>query len=81
MWSKDFGIDFKNNFNNFQRIIYHTQKRWNESYWMITCKTYILALMKLNFFNKKMLWIIIITVIEACVAIDTSKMIYNDCYM
>jgi hypothetical protein len=42
---------------------------------MITCKTYILALMKLMFFGKKMLWIIIIIAIKACVAIDTSKKI------
>ncbi len=40
---------------------------------MITCKTYILALMKFNFFWKKMLWIIIIITIKVCVAIDISK--------
>jgi len=39
---------------------------------MITCKTYILALMKLFFLWKKVLWIIIIIAIIACVAIDTS---------
>jgi hypothetical protein len=40
--------------------------------------------MKFNFFWKKVLWIIIIIAIEACVAIDTSQknqMIYNECYM
>ncbi len=65
----------KKKFYNFQKIIYHTKKKWKESYWMITCKTYILALMKLMFFGKKMLWIIIIIAIKACVAIDTSKKI------
>jgi hypothetical protein len=71
MWSKEFGIDFKRKLYSFQRIIYHTKKRWKESYWMITCKTYILALMKFRFFWKKVLWIIIIIAIEACVVIDT----------
>jgi len=74
MWSKEFGIDFKIKFYNFQRIVYHTKKRWKESYWMITCKTYILALMNF-FFLKKVLWIIIIIGIEACVAIDPNKKI------
>jgi hypothetical protein len=26
MWSKEFGIDFKIKFYNFQRIVYHTKK-------------------------------------------------------
>jgi hypothetical protein len=42
---------------------------------MITCKTYILALMKFNLFWKKVFWLIIIIAIEACVAIDTGKKI------
>jgi hypothetical protein len=42
---------------------------------MITCKTYILASMKFKFVWKKVLWIIIIIEIEACVAIDISKKI------
>jgi len=42
---------------------------------MITCKTYILALMKFKFFWKKVLCIIIIIAVETCVAIDISKKI------
>jgi hypothetical protein len=42
---------------------------------MITSKTYILDLMKFKIFWKKVLLIIIIIEIEACVAIDTSKKI------
>jgi hypothetical protein len=53
MWSKQFGIDLKKKIYNFQRIIYHTKKRWKESYWTITCKTYILALIKFYFVGKK----------------------------
>jgi hypothetical protein len=75
MWSKEFEIDFKIKFYNFQRIIYHTKKRWKESYWMITCKKKFSALMKFKFFLKKVLRITIIITIEACVAIDVSKKI------
>jgi hypothetical protein len=70
MWCKNFVIDFKKKFYNFQRVIYHTKKNWKKAYWTITCKTYILAFMKSNFFWKKMLWIIIIIAIKACVEID-----------
>jgi len=56
MWSKKFGIDFKKNkIYNFQRIIYHIKKRWKKSYWRITCKTYILALMNLFFLKKSVM--------------------------
>jgi len=52
MWSKKFGIDFNFFNNNSQRIIYHTKERWKKSYWMITCKTYILDLMKFIYIKK-----------------------------
>ncbi len=47
MWSRKFGKkleyfqNFKKQIYNFQRIIYHTKNKWKESYWTITCKTYV----------------------------------------
>jgi hypothetical protein len=72
MWSKTFVIDFNNKFYNFQNIIYHTKKKGKKSYWTITCKTYIFGFDEIVF-GKKMLWIIIVITIKACVAIDISK--------
>jgi len=74
MWSKKLELISEKKLQFSKDYIYHTKKRWKKSYWTITCKTYILALMKF-ILKKKVLWIIITIAIKACVAIDTSKKI------
>ncbi len=75
MWIKKFVIDFNNKFYNFQKIIYHTKKNERNHIERLHAKHILLALMRFNFFWKKMLWIIIIISNKACVAIDISKKI------
>ncbi len=75
MWSKEFGIDFKRKINKISKDYISHQKEMKGIILNDCMQNIFFALMNFIFFGKKVLWIIIIITIEACVAIDTSKKI------